>query len=166
MSLSKFQELVMNREAWCIAVCGVAKTQTRLSDWAELNWKIMTIFMYVYYVLVGLFVLTHSDNLNIARHFQSKLPSCVWLFVASWTVAHQAALSMGFPRQEYWIGLPFPPPGGLPHLGIKPRSPALQAGSLPSEPPGRPEGGFLTTGSPGKPQTSRSIFTQWSDFWV
>ena len=47
-------------------------------------------------------------------------------------------LSMGFSGQEYWSGLPFPPPGDLPDLRIKPRSPALRAGSLPSEPPGKP----------------------------
>ena len=46
--------------------------------------------------------------------------------------------SMGFPRQKYWSGLPFPPPGDLPHPGIKPASPALQADSLPTEPPGKP----------------------------
>ena len=54
-----------------------------------------------------------------------------------WTVAHQAPLSMGISRQEYWSGLPFPSPGDLPHSGIKPQSPALQADSLPSEPPGK-----------------------------
>ena len=54
------------------------------------------------------------------------------------TVAHQAPLSMGFPRQEYWSGLPFPSPGDLPDPGIKPGSPTLQADSLPSEPPGKP----------------------------
>ena len=54
------------------------------------------------------------------------------------TVAHQARQSMGFPRQEYWSGLSCPPPGDLPDPGIKPRSPALQADSLPSEPPGKP----------------------------
>ena len=52
-----------------------------------------------------------------------------------WTVTHQAPLSMGFPRQEYWSGLPFPSPGDLPDPEIKPRSPALQAGSLQSESP-------------------------------
>ena len=52
-----------------------------------------------------------------------------------WTVAHQAPLSMGFSRQEYWSGLPFPSPGDLPDPGIEPRSPALQADALPSEPP-------------------------------
>ena len=44
---------------------------------------------------------------------------------------------MGFPRQEYWSGLPFPAPGDLPDAGIEPRSPTLQADSLPSEPPGK-----------------------------
>ena len=53
-----------------------------------------------------------------------------------WTVARQAPLSMGFFRQEYWGGLPFPTPGDLSDPGIEPRSPALQAGSLLSEPPG------------------------------
>jgi len=55
-----------------------------------------------------------------------------------WTVAHQAPLSMGFSRQEYWSGLPFPSPGDLPDPGIKPRSPALQADTLTSEPRGKP----------------------------
>jgi len=58
--------------------------------------------------------------------------------VTPWTVACQASLSMGFSRQEYWSGLPCPPPGDLPNPGIKPRSPALQADFIPSEPPGKP----------------------------
>ena len=45
----------------------------------------------------------------------------------------------GFSNQEYWNGLPCPPPGDLPNPGIKPKSPPLQAGSLPSEPPGKPK---------------------------
>ena len=52
--------------------------------------------------------------------------SYVWLFVTPWTVAYWAPLSMGFSRREYWSGLPCPPPGDLPNIGIKPRSPALQ----------------------------------------
>ena len=55
-----------------------------------------------------------------------------------WTVAFQNPLSMGFSRQEYLSGLPFPSPGDLPNSGIKPRSPALQADSLSTEPPGKP----------------------------
>ena len=56
----------------------------------------------------------------------------------SWTVACQAPMSVGFSRQEFWSGLPCPPPGDLPNPRIKPRSPASQVGSLPSEPPGKP----------------------------
>ena len=65
--------------------------------------------------------------------------SHVPLFATLWAVAHQAPLSTGFPRQEYWSGLPFPPPGDLPNSGIKPRSSVFQADSLTSEPPGKPK---------------------------
>ena len=64
-----------------------------------------------------------------------KSLSRVQLFATLWTVAHQAPPSMGFSRQGYWRGLPFPSPGDLPDLGIEPRSPALQADALTSEPP-------------------------------
>ena len=60
--------------------------------------------------------------------------SHVRLLVTSRTVAHLGPLSMGFSRQEYWSGLPFPPQEDLPNPGIKPRSPALQADSLLTEP--------------------------------
>ena len=53
--------------------------------------------------------------------------SHVPLLATLWIVAHQALLFIGFPRQEYWNGLPFPFPGDLPDPGIEPRSPALQA---------------------------------------
>ena len=53
-----------------------------------------------------------------------------------WTVAHQAPMSMGFSKQEYWSGLPFPSPRDRPDPGIEPGSPALQADCLLSEPPG------------------------------
>ena len=59
------------------------------------------------------------------------------IIATAWTVAHQAPLSMRFSRQEYWSGLPFPSLGYLSHSGIKLWSPALQADSLPSEPPGK-----------------------------
>ena len=58
--------------------------------------------------------------------------SCPTLAIP-WTVACQAPLSMGFSRQEYWSGLPFPSPGDRPHPGIEPESPVLQADDLPSE---------------------------------
>ena len=66
--------------------------------------------------------------------------SHVPLFATLWAVAHQAPLSTGFPRQEYWSGLPFPPPGDLPDSGVEPRS--LTSLAL--------AGGFFTTVPPGK----------------
>ena len=54
------------------------------------------------------------------------------------TIVHPSPLSMELSRQEYWSGLPHPSPGDLPNPGIDPRSPALQADSLPSETPGKP----------------------------
>ena len=71
-------------------------------------------------------------------HSKSEVRSLsrVQLFATSWTVAHQAPWSMGFSRQEYWSGLPFPSPGDLPNPGIKPTSTALQADALTYEPPG------------------------------
>ena len=65
------------------------------------------------------------------------LLSCFWFFETPWTVAHQVPLSMEFCRHKYWSRLTFPSPGDLPNPGIKPRSPALQANSLPSELPGK-----------------------------
>ena len=57
-------------------------------------------------------------------------------FVTLWTVARQTPLSVGFPRREYWSGLPFPSPADLPKVGTEPTSPG---GFLTSEPPGKPE---------------------------
>ena len=68
--------------------------------------------------------------------------SHIQLFVTPWTVARQAPLSMGFSRQEYWSGLPLPPPGDLPDAGIEPKSPAAPAMA----------GTFFTTKPPGKPR--------------
>ena len=67
-----------------------------------------------------------------------KSLSRVQPFATPWTVAYQAPPSMGFSRQEYWSGLPFPSPEDLPDPGIEPGSPALQADALPSEPQGSP----------------------------
>ena len=70
-----------------------------------------------------------------------SLFSRVWLFATLWTIAHQASLFMGLSRQEYLSGLPYPPPGDLPHSGIKPMSPmapGLQTHFFTVEPLGKP----------------------------
>ena len=74
--------------------------------------------------------------------------SCVALFVTLWTESLQAPLSMGFPRQEYWSGLPFPSPGDLPNPGIEPtslRSPALA-------------GRFFTTSATWEAQIAETVY--------
>ena len=84
------------------------------------------------------------------------LCSCIRLFATPWTVARQASLSLGFSKQEYQSGLPFPTPGDLPNPGIEPQCPALA-------------GGFFTTSPPGKllwnmNSTELSIEGFWSKF--
>ena len=85
--------------------------------------------------------LTHGPDLFVKTLVMTvvvQLLNLVHLFVTPWTIALQAPLSIGFSRQEYWSGLPFPPPGDLPNPGMKPKSPALA-------------GRFFTAGPPGKP---------------
>ena len=74
-----------------------------------------------------------------------------------WTLARQAPLSTEFSRQEYWSGLPFPSPGDLPDPGIKPASPAFQADSSLSEPPGK----AMSPAKPGRViKATRFYFTK------
>ena len=75
-----------------------------------------------------------GGNQHTSRSIHSQPLSCIRLFATPWTVARQAPLSAGFPRQEYWSELPFPPPGDLPNPGIKPESPVVPVA-----------GGFFTT---------------------
>ena len=79
-----------------------------------------------------------GNDYLMKKKVKVKLLSRIRLFATPWTVAHQAPPSMGFSRQEYWSGLPFPSPGNLPDPEIGSRSPALQADALTSEPPGKP----------------------------
>ena len=83
-----------------------------------------------------MFEISYPCGQDAERKKEKKVKSLsrVRLFAAPWTVAYQAPPSMGFSRQECWSGLPFPSPGDLPDPGIKPRSPALQADALLSEP--------------------------------
>ena len=78
-----------------------------------------------------------SNFITTKHRSEVKLLSRVRLFVTPWTVAYQAPPFMGFSRQEYWSGLPFPSPGDLHDPGIEPGSPAFQADALTSEPPGK-----------------------------
>ena len=89
------------------------------------------LFVYIYVSVHFFFVVPHG----------AQLLSRVQLFAAPWTVAHHAPLSMGFPRQEYWNGLPFPPSGDLSNPGMEPASPTSPALA----------GRFFTTETPGKP---------------
>ena len=82
--------------------------------------------------------LKHTQQLlRNTKKMKVKSLSRVRLFATPRIVAHQAPPSMGFSSQEYWTGLPFPSPGDLPNPGIEPGSPALQADTLLSEPPGK-----------------------------
>ena len=72
--------------------------------------------------------------MGLALKVKVKSLSRVRPFATPWTVASQASPSMGFSRQEYWTGLPFPSPGDLPDPGIEPGSPVLEADALISEP--------------------------------
>ena len=77
------------------------------------------------------------DFFSLSFFFFLKLLSRVRLFVTPWAIAYHAPPSMGFSREEYWSGLPFPSPGDLPISGIEPGSPTFQAEALTSEPPGK-----------------------------
>ena len=86
----------------------------------------------------------HMDNENISYFLEFNLCVCVCLAMSDYLQPHglhptRLLCPWGFSRQEYWSGLPCPPPGDLPNPGIDPRSPALQVASLPSEPPGKPK---------------------------
>ena len=86
-------------------------------------------------------VLYHERHLGSLQFSSVQWLSRVQLFATLWTVAHQAPLSMGFSKQEYWSGLPWPPPGDLPNPGIEPASPvppALAGRFFTTEPPGDP----------------------------
>ena len=85
--------------------------------------------IFVFLFLTSLCITDSESESEVAQLCPTLCNRCI--------VAYQAPLSMGFSRQEYWSGLPFPSPGDLPDPGIKPWSPAFQAEVLTSEPPGK-----------------------------
>ena len=113
------------------------KNQTNLDLFLNKQWDSIPVLKTVIEnTLIG-----HRPDIKSAQSdliSEVKSLSCVQLFATPWTVAHQAPLCMGFPRQEYWSGFQFSSLGDLPDPGIKPTYPALQADSLLAEPPGNP----------------------------
>ena len=92
--------------------------------------------------------------------------SCLTFFVTPWTVTHQAPLSTGFPRQEYWNRFPFPSPGYLPDKRIKPGSLELQVVSLPTEPPSVADGNPITAEILPLPNVTSFHFLYRCQSWI
>ena len=129
LSFCKETEGITNKDllnsTWNSAQCYISQ-----SGWDECLGENEYMWMY------GQVPLLLTWNYHNIVNDSVKSLSRVQLFVTPWTVAYQPPPSMGFSRQEYWSGLPFPSPGDLPDPGIEP---ALQADILTSEPPGKPQ---------------------------
>ena len=122
--------------------------QARILEWVSISFfrgifptqRLKLCLLFVLYWQVGFFLFVlffnHQSYLKVKER---KLFSRVQLFATPQTIAYQAPLSMEFSREEYQSGLPFLSTGDLPNPGVKPRSPMLQADTLPSEPPGKPK---------------------------
>ena len=155
MNLSKFQETEEDRGDWYAAVPGAAKSWTWLSDWTTTITQSIFAFNRKQF---SSFCDLREKSLLIGDRFvllacMFSYFSCVWLFVTPWTIACQAPLSMELSRQEYWNGLPCPPPGDLPDAGFEPESPmspALQGDTLPLSHQGRPDKITLNSCKPPK----------------
>ena len=107
-------------------------------------------------LLLGRKIMTNLDSILKSRDITLPTKVClvkvkvkslshVQLFATPWTIAYQAPPSMGFSRQEYWSGLPFPSPGDVPNPRIELGSPAFQADALTSEPTGQQSYGFSSS---------------------
>ena len=116
-------------------------------------------------ILHGTFILPCHRLSPYARKYavHACMLSRVWLFTTPWATACQASLSMGFPRQEYWSGLPGPSPGDFPDPGMEPVSPALAGGFFTTELPGKPSGKTDTGNSGLHPY---SIWSKWKTYFL
>ena len=151
----------MDRGAWWATVHSITKCRTWLSDQARTHTHIQRrtiIFLFFSSLYLQLSDEIWSSSLNTQWQHCLKLSTAECEIIQlcptlCWTVAFQAPPSMGFSRQEYWSGLPFPSTGDLPNPGLEPRFPTLQADTLPSEPPGKPKYNFteLQKGPPFQP---------------
>ena len=144
----------MDWGAWWATVHGVARSWRRLRDFTftfhlhALEKEMATHFSVLAWRIPGMAKPGGLPSMGSHRvgHDWSDLVvvdivyllSHVWHFVTARTKAHQAPLSMGFPRQENRSGLPFPTPGDLSNSGIKPASPTLKSGFFTIEPPEKP----------------------------
>ena len=118
---------------WDPAVC----VGRGLPEESNINWMWKSLVYIPTRIFMPNYINTHTHT-HTHTHTRAYVLSCfshVWLCGTLWTVACQTPLPMGFPRQEYWSGLPFPSPGDLSHPGIKPLSPVLQEDSFTAEPP-------------------------------
>ena len=109
--LFKFVFPYLSFDGWSIVECGLLTSPALI---AELSISAFNYVRFSSYILVAVIVKVKVKSL-----------SRVQLFATPWTVAYQAPPSMGFSRQKYWSGLPFPSPEDLPDPGIEPKSPAL-----------------------------------------
>ena len=142
----------MDREAWWAIVHGIARVG---HSWVNhhqiriIRFTPKSTFSLAYLILFGSYFSPIAECFNLPSEVSDFIShwalsilllfGCyVWLFVTTQTVACQAPPSRGFPRQEYWSGLPFPSPGDLPNPGMEPASPALAGRFFITEPPGKP----------------------------
>ena len=127
-------EIPRTEESGRLQSMGVTKSRTRLKDFTFTLSVLITLLLVILSCCIF-----YNTRLNIFKYC-SKIQKLLWevkitlscLFATPGTIAHKASLSMGFPRQEYWRGWPFPSPRDLPDPGIEPGSSALQADALPS----------------------------------